>query len=247
MDRRFFSDRPILHDAAQLTGPEAEHLIRVLRGQVGDAVTLFDGSGAEFSARITGLGRSVVDLAVLARHDVCRETAVSITLGVALPKGERQRWLVEKAVELGVSRLVPLIARRGVAEPGAAAVARLSRYVIEASKQCGRNRLLQIAAPLPWGQYCRQADGAASRLLADFGPGAVPLAGLSAPDTTRDVWLAVGPEGGFTEDELAAAADWQRVSLGSRILRVETAALALAAFFSLQDSARTAPLGKLGP
>jgi 16S rRNA (uracil1498-N3)-methyltransferase len=246
MDRRFFTDHPILHDAAQLTGPEAEHLIRVLRGQVGDAVTLFDGSGGEFPARITSLGRSVVDLAVLARHDVCRELATSITLGVALPKGDRQRWLVEKAVELGVSRLVPLIARRGVAEPGQAAVARLGRYVIEASKQCGRNRLLQIAAPLPWEQYCRQADGAASRLLADFGPGAIPLAQLSAPDPTRGVWLAVGPEGGFTDEELAAAADWQRVSLGPRILRVETAALTLAAFFSLQDSVTNVPPGKLG-
>lgn len=237
MERRFFADHPIVAQTARLSGPEAAHLIRVLRGQVGDAVTLFDGSGAEFSARITGLGRSVVDLVVLARHELCRELRAAITLGVALPKGDRQRWLVEKAVELGVSRLVPLSVRRGVAEPGPAVVARLSRYVIEASKQCRRNRLMEIAAPLSWEEYCQQTRGAARRLLADFGPGAIPLAQVSLPLPGGDVCLAVGPEGGFTEEELAAATDWQRVSLGPRTLRVETAALALAAFFSLQDSA----------
>ena len=236
MERRFFSDHPLVGDTAQLRGSEAEHLIRVLRGQVGDAVTLFDGSGAEFSARITGVGRAVVDLAIQARHESCRELTTPITLGIALPKGERQRWLVEKAVELGVARLVPLLTQRGVAAPGPAAVARLRRYVIEASKQCGRNRLLQIAPPLPWDQYCGQAGREGYRFLADFGPGAVPLAALPALDTARAVWLAVGPEGGFSEDEVAAAAGWQRVSLGPRILRVETAALALAAFFSLHDS-----------
>ncbi len=237
MDRRFFVDHPIAGDVAQLTGPEAEHVTKVLRGKAGDAVTLFDGSGAEFTARITGTGRSLVQLAVLARHEICRELAISLTLGVALPKGDRQRWLVEKAVELGVTCLVPLITERGVAEPSPGAIARLSRYVVEASKQCGRNRLLEIAAPLSFGQYCRQADPAACRLLADFGPDAIPLAQLPASAATRGVWLAVGPEGGFTDEELAAAAPWRRVSLGPRVLRVETAAIALAAFFSLRDHA----------
>ena len=244
MDRRFFSEHLLVGDTAQLRGAEAEHLIRVLRGQVGDAVTLFDGSGAEFPARITGIGRAAVDLAILARHEICRELITPITLGIALPKGERQRWLVEKAVELGVARLVPLNTRRGVAAPGPAAVARLSRYVIEASKQCGRNRLLHIAPPLPWDQYCQQAGRDGYRFLADVAPTALPLAELPALDTARAVWLAVGPEGGFTEDEVAAAADWQRVSLGPRILRVETAALTLAAFFSLRNAkSESAQLG----
>lgn len=235
MDRRFFVDRPILEGTAQLTGPEAEHLTKVLRGKAGDVVTLFDGRGAEFTARITSTGRSVVELAVLARHEICRELTIRLTLGVALPKGDRQRWLIEKAVELGVTCLVPLITVRGVAEPNQAAIARLSRYVIEASKQCGRNRLLEIAGPLPFDQYCRQADPAACRLLADFGPDAVPLAQLPAFDAACGVWLAVGPEGGFTDEELAAATPWRRVSLGPRVLRVETAAMALVAFFSVWD------------
>ena len=159
----------------------------------------------------------------------------SLTLGVALPKGDRQRWLIEKAVELGVTRLVPLLTVRGVAEPNPAALSRLSRYVIEASKQCGRNRLLEIAAPLRFDQYCCQADPVACLLLAAFGPDAVPLAQLASFDAARGVWLAVGPEGGFTDEELAAAASWRRVSLGPRVLRVETAAVALVAFLSLLD------------
>ena len=209
--------------------------MNLLRGKAGDEVTLFDGCGAEFTARITRTGRSVVELVVLARHEICRELTTALTLGVALPKGDRQRWLIEKAVELGVMCLVPLLTKRGVAEPGPTALARLSRYVIEASKQCGRNRLLEIAAPLRFDEYCRQVDPAACRLLADVGADAVPLARLPSFDASRGVWLAVGPEGGFTDEEIAAAADWRRVSLGPRVLRIEPAAVALVAFFSLRD------------
>lgn len=241
MDRRFFVDHPLVEGTAQLAGPEAEHLTKVLRAKPGDAVLLFDGGGAEFTARITRTGRAIVELAVLARHEICRELATALTLGVALPKGDRQRWLVEKAVELGVTRVVPLITDRGVAEPSPGALARLSRYVIEASKQCGRNRLLEIAAPLPVGQYCRQAPPGACRLVADFGPDAIPLARLPASAAVGGVWLAVGPEGGFTEDEASTAASWQRVSLGPRVLRIETAALALAAYFSLRDHTTDTP------
>jgi len=97
MSRRFFADEPIIGDTAQLTGAEAEHAVKVLRAKVGDLVTLFDGGGAEFPARITAMGRSGVALAVLARREVSRELATEVTLGVALPKGDRQRWLVEKA------------------------------------------------------------------------------------------------------------------------------------------------------
>lgn len=241
MSKRFFVAPPITQDTAQLTGAEAEHVVKVLRGKVGDLVMLFDGGGAEFPARITAIGRSSVALAVLARHDVSRELATEVTLGVALPKGDRQRWLVEKAVELGVARLVPLLTARGVAEPNAAALGRLRRYVIEASKQCGRNRLLQIAAPQRWEAFSRGEGRAALRLLAHPGPDAVPLAALPAFVPASPVACAVGPEGGFSEEELAAADGWQRISLGPRILRVETAAITLAAWFSLRDAVGPQP------
>ena len=238
MSKRFFVDQPITQDAAELTGTEAEHVVKVLRGKVGDLVTLFDGGGAEFPARITAIGRSSVALAVLARYDVSRELATEVTLGVALPKGDRQRWLVEKAVELGVSRLVPLITERGVAEPNEATIGRLRRYVIEAAKQCGRNRLLQVHTPQRLDEFSGRACRVALRLLAHAGPDAAPLAELPASGPEHAVDCAVGPEGGFTDEELAAADGWQRVSLGPRILRVETAAITMAAWFSLRDAMR---------
>jgi len=238
MSRRFFADEPIIGDTAQLTGAEAEHAVKVLRAKVGAVVSLFDGGGAEFPARITAMGRSGVALAVLARREVSRELATEVTLGVALPKGDRQRWLVEKAVELGVSSLVPLITQRGVAQPNEAALGRLRRYVIEAAKQSGRNRLLQIAAPQTFAGFGRQASRAAFRILAHPGPDSVPIAELALPGPAGAVSCAVGPEGGFTDEELAAADGWRRVSLGLRILRVETAAVALAAWFSLRDAIR---------
>ena len=108
---------------------------------------LWDGSGAEFSAKVAQIGRSSVDLEVRQRHEIDRELSFSLTLGVALPKGDRQRWLVEKCTELGTTCLVPLITERGVAQPVEKALSRLERTVIETCKQCGRNRLMEIAPP----------------------------------------------------------------------------------------------------
>ena len=95
-----------------LAGAEAHHLIHVLRAKPGLVVTLFDGGGAEYGAHVVRVGRSEVELAIDERRESDRELPVRLTLGVSLPKQERQRWLVEKAVELGVARLVPLLARR---------------------------------------------------------------------------------------------------------------------------------------
>jgi 16S rRNA (uracil1498-N3)-methyltransferase len=160
---------------------------------------------------------------------VSRELTRPLTLAVALPKGERQKWLVEKATELGATRLVPLITERGVAQPVEAALDRLRRTVIEASKQCGRNRLMEIAAPVSACALFSQASTADERLIAD--PAGQPLA-ATAIGAGTGILAAIGPEGGFAPAELAAAreAGWQPVSLGPRILRIETAAIALAAW-----------------
>jgi 16S rRNA (uracil1498-N3)-methyltransferase len=226
MSERFFSEQTIAGPRVTLTGDEARHLATVMRAAPGDEVTLFDGSGAEFAARVVRIGKRDAELEIVARQEISRELPLELTLAVALPKGERQKWLVEKLTELGVTRLVPLVTERGVAEPTPSAIERLRRGVIEASKQCGRNRLMDI------GQPARAADffAAGSQFLGRFvcGPSGVPL----VPNRSAAlVAAAIGPEGGFTPGELAAArqAGWQVVSLGPRILRVETAAIALAA------------------
>ena len=166
MAARYFSSAPISTSTVTLDGPEAHHLLHVMRAARGDDVVLFDGSGAEFDARITHTGRSDVQLEVVARRDVDRENRIALTLGVALPKGDRQKWLVEKATELGVARLVPLATRRSVAQPERSALDKLRRAVIEASKQCGRNRLMAIEPAASLEAFAAAAEEPALRLIA---------------------------------------------------------------------------------
>src|SRR3954447_7898311 len=153
MSERFFSPHPITAGCMMLDGPEAHHLLHVMRASVGDEVTLFDDTGAEFKATVETLRRADAELRIIERREVDRELPFTLEVGVALPKGDRQKWLVEKLTELGITTLVPLITERGVAQPTASAADRLSRTVIEATKQCGRTRLMQISTPQPWSQF----------------------------------------------------------------------------------------------
>ena len=166
MPDRYFVETPITGEQVTLTGAEAHHLINVMRARQGAKVILFDGSGCEFLARVERLGRNGVDFSVLGREDVDRELPFGLTLGVALPKGERQKWLVEKAVELGVGRVAPLKTQRAVAQPVQQALDRLRRTVIEASKQCGRNRLMEIGEPLELSDYIDATRDQPCRLFA---------------------------------------------------------------------------------
>lgn len=231
MSERFFSSSPIDTGRVMLDGPEAHHLLHVMRAAVGDEATLFDDSGAEFRAVVEVLRRSDVELRIVERCDIDRELPFQLVVGVALPKGDRQKWLVEKLTELGVTTLVPLETVRGVAQPVAGAIERLHRAVIEAAKQCGRNRLMQIAKPQAWTEWI-QSETTCRRLIADLRGRPLKEIDRSQPLPTQ---LAIGPEGGFADAEIAAAvkAGWQCVSLGPRVLRVETAAVALTAAMTL--------------
>ena len=229
MSDRFFHDAAPEGDRAVLVGDEARHLARVLRAKPGDEVVVFAGTAVEWPAHIVAVGRDEVELALGAARPDPPRTRPWRTLAVALPKGERQKWLVEKLTELGVERLVPLVTDRGVAEATEATRVRLLRTVIEAAKQCGRNTLLEIAPPLSVAALLatRAADEAA--FLAD--PHALPLDAAAIATTSRGIIGLVGPEGGFTPEELAAAeaGGAVRAGLGPHVLRVETAAIALAA------------------
>ncbi|HVU89754.1 MAG TPA: 16S rRNA (uracil(1498)-N(3))-methyltransferase [Pirellulales bacterium] len=232
MSERYFVEQPIAGPHATLLASEAHHLAHVMRGKPGQQVTIFDGRGGEYTAEIARVGRAEIELSVLSHQAIERELPIRVAIGVSLPKGDRQRWLVEKLVELGVSEFVPLVAARGVAQPTGGTLERLRRAVIEAAKQCGRNRLMQVAEPHSFDDFVRSATPESLRLLAhprsaaalrDFlrNTSVVPEAGLAC---------AVGPEGGFTDDEIARAiaAGWTALDLGARILRVETAAAVFA-------------------
>jgi 16S rRNA (uracil1498-N3)-methyltransferase len=227
MSERFFLSMPPRDGRAVLVGDEARHLARVMRCTVGDEVVVFDGSGTSWRARVASIGRDDVMLDMGEAVTASRLTRVPLTLAVALPKGERQKWLVEKLTELGVERLVPLATTRGVAEATPAAVERLSRGVIEACKQCGRDGLMQIGGPKGVAEVVGDAGSGAVLLVADRD--GAPLQEIATAGNL--VVALVGPEGGFTTEELATieAAGGRRVSLGPHVLRVETAAIALAA------------------
>ncbi len=230
MSERFFITTQPAGDRAVLEGDEARHLTRVLRAKVGDTVSLFDGTGREWPARVASLGRDRVELDTgEPTIDPLPPAAIPLTLAVALPKGDRQKWMVEKLTELGASRLVPLETTRGVAEATASAQARLERVVIEACKQCGRNTLMEIAAGRPLDRLLAEVPAGGCVVIAH--PGGLALDATAVPTAATEIIALVGPEGGFTEEELGVAdrAGVIRISLGPHILRVETAAIALAA------------------
>jgi 16S rRNA (uracil1498-N3)-methyltransferase len=223
---RFFFDGPLAPGDVTLEGPEAHHLSAVRRFAAGDAVTLFNGDGHEYRATIVDLGKKRVTLHVTGVRSPDRELGFPLHVAAALPKGDRGDFLIEKLTELGATDFTPLMTDRSVVKAGDAKADKLRRAVIEASKQCGRNVLMWVHPPARWAEWCVRQTG--RRFLAHPGPTA-----SSAAPLPGGVTVAIGPEGGFTEveTELAASAGWERLSLGPRVLRVETAALAAAVLF----------------
>jgi 16S rRNA (uracil1498-N3)-methyltransferase len=231
MADRYFIDASLSPGLVELDGAEAHHLAAVCRLRLGDAVCLFNGDGREYPARVVEVGKRRVTLEVTAIEAPQRELGFRLEVAAPLPKGDRAQFLLEKLTELGVTSFTPLHTARSVVHPREAKLDKLQRHVIEASKQCGRNVLLQVQPLTEWKTFCASSTLPASRLLAH------PSAEDGLRNANRsDVVFAVGPEGGFTEEEvaLALANGWQTVSLGPRILRIETAALALAASFGTQ-------------
>jgi 16S rRNA (uracil1498-N3)-methyltransferase len=224
MAERFYVNCALRPGPVELRGPEAHHLAAVCRLRPGDRVHLFNGDGRQYPALVTEVGRSRVLLEVGGVEEPRRELGFRLEVAAPLPKGDRAQLLVEKLTELGATCLVPLRTARSVVHPREGRLDKLQRYVIEASKQCGRNVLMAVAPLAAWEEYCRRGDLPRQRLLAH--PGAAGRSWSAGEDCA----LAVGPEGGFTAAEVEAAreAGWEPVGLGPRVLRVETAALALA-------------------
>ena len=222
MADRFYINCPLGLGEVVVDGPEAHHLANVCRVRPGDAVCLFNGDGREYPARVTAVTRRSVTLDVLGVEAPPREVGHRLEIAAPLPKGDRAVFLIEKLTELGATSFIPLQTERSVVQPREAKLDKLARHVIEASKQCGRNILMRIEPLTRWAEFLHRADLPARKLLAH--PGGATLTG------TGDVVAAVGPEGGFTDEEVEAAwtAGWQAVGLGPTILRVETAALAMA-------------------
>jgi len=211
-----------------LAGNEGRHLAVVLRAAPGDRVILFNGRGLQAEGTVREVGPLGVVIEITAHLAASSLPGRVVTLATAVPKGDRFDWLVEKATELGVARVVPLVTSRSVVEPRDTRLEKLRRVIVEASKQCGRADLMELAPLTAVSALLSQSFPEGALWVAH--PGGEELRG-AAQAWPATVTFLIGPEGGWTEGEVAAAvAQGARVmSLGPRLLRIETAGLALAA------------------
>lgn len=236
MTRRYYCESlPASGGLVQLSKEEAGHAIRVMRIQKGESVTLFDGADHESEAVIESVSRN---------ECVCRsrETIVlprmppsDLTIAVALPKPDRAKELVERLTELGVTSVVPINADRTQRPPSSSLMQKLSRVVIEACKQSGRNRLMQIHSPVPSIEFFNDHSDReeATSLIAHVSEDSAMISSLLngiEPSSKTRYLVAIGPEGGWTDEEakLAMNSGFAPVSLGQRVYRIETAAAAVA-------------------
>jgi 16S rRNA (uracil1498-N3)-methyltransferase len=233
MSKRFYVNCPLGPGRVTLEGPEAHHLAAVSRLRPGDLVCLFNGDGHEYPARVVSCGRKSVALDVLGMESPQRELPFRMEIAAPLPKGDRGQFLIEKLTELGAAAYVPLRTERSVVHPGETRLEKLQRLVIEASKQCGRNVLMQVTPVTDWVDYCVRESLPLARYLAH--PAKSGDTKFHEIELDQDMSLAVGPEGGFTDEEIRIAQerDWEIINLGARTLRIETTVIALAASLAL--------------
>jgi 16S rRNA (uracil1498-N3)-methyltransferase len=233
--------------AFELDSAAARH-VQVLRMQPGGTLTLFNGRGGEFEATVQAMGRSDVQVQIGAHHAIEREAARQVHLAIGMPANERMDWLIEKATELGVASIQPLMTERSVlrlsGERAEKKTAHWQAAAIAACEQCGRNRIPIIHTPMsypkwPLAQY-RPAQSAiesiVSKALLSLHPSAAPAAEwASAQPIHQELLCLAGPEGGLSaaEEALAIEAGFSPISLGPRTLRSETAPLAALALWTL--------------
>lgn len=245
---------PRLHAPVELAAgheadlpPNATRHVQVLRLQPGAELTLFDGRGGEWRAEVLAIGRKDVRVRAIEAMRVERELSTRVVLALGMPANERMDTLVEKATELGAAAIQPLVCERSVlrvaGERAEKKAAHWQAIVIAACEQCGRNRVPPVHAPLPlreWMASLDADDAATQRLLLSLDDDARPIAAARRGGT--DVLFLSGPEGGLSEGEraLARSRGFAPVSLGSRVLRADTAPLAALAVIAALEAASPA-------
>ena len=231
MPRFFVPQRDIADGKARLQGGEFRHLQRVLRLREGDAVTLFDDAGIEHDGVILSLSPRVATVRVLKSAAPARESPVAITLYQGVPKGRKLDLVVEKATELGVVSIVPFVSAFGAASVAATGGKRerWERIALSAAKQSGRTTIPTLGATLTFPEVLTAAAAMDRALLffEDAAPAPVALPDGAAANRPKTAAVIVGPEGGFSAEEVTRAMNAGVVvcGLGPRILRTETAAL----------------------
>ncbi|MBT8445515.1 MAG: 16S rRNA (uracil(1498)-N(3))-methyltransferase [Gammaproteobacteria bacterium] len=235
MTRIYLAAQPGAGSEIELPPAAAKHVARVLRMQAGEALTLFSGAGDEFAARIVSVAGGRVMVQVLERLVVDRESPLAVTLAQCLSRGQKMDLTLQKAVELGVATVQPLASRRSVVRLNEArAGKRLEHWhgvMVSAAEQSGRTRLPALR---PLATLAEWLPGVPGTRICLHPPGGATLRELNdrlSPHAGGEVTVLVGPEGGFDplETEAIDAAGFHMVSLGPRILRTETAGMAVLA------------------
>jgi 16S rRNA (uracil1498-N3)-methyltransferase len=235
---RVYVDTPLIPGSlVQLPPDTASHLAKVLRARSGDELILFNGDGREFDGAIEAVRGSRVSASVGDGRQVDRESPLAITLVQCVPRGDRMDFIVQKATELGVARIVPVLSQRSVVRLDKAQAESKAIHwravAVSACEQCGRNRLPTIESAQPLLSYLGgSARNTGPRWV--FEPETAPSqaaaqdTGVGGAGPIADAEIAIGPEGGFAPDELEAfrVAGFSQVGLGPRVLRAETAAIA---------------------
>jgi len=228
---RFFCPAPLVTGLALSLPAGAARHVQVLRLQPGDVITLFNGEGGEFDATVTRMGRSDVEVEVGVHRAVEREASRAVHLLAGITANERMDWLVEKATELGVASITPLVAERSVLKlKGERADKKLAHWqgvAVAAAEQCGRNRVPTVHPAVTLSEWLKKAPPG-ERWVLSLSEGTRPLSEMAGTDT---VTVLSGPEGGLSpaEETAALAAGFAPVTLGPRVLRAETAPLAVLA------------------
>lgn len=224
----FFVDKEAFNgDVIAIEGEEANHIIKVLRMKEGEKLTIFDGNGNCADGEIEKIEGKAVFVKVLRKYESETEPKLKITLFQAVPKNPKMDLIIQKATELGVTRIVPVNTKRIVAKIDKEnKLERLKRIAFEAAKQCGRAYVPEVCAPISFEK--------AVEMMKNMDAAIIPYEcekdgkiGEVLPEGIKSLGIIIGPEGGFEESEVKAAEDngIKRVTLGKRILRTETAGL----------------------
>ncbi|KAB0576982.1 16S rRNA (uracil1498-N3)-methyltransferase [Fusobacterium naviforme] len=242
----FVAPEQLSEREARITGPDVNHIVNVLRMKVGERLMISAGEDWEYLCEIRALSREAVELTVLEENADVRELPVEITLYQGLPKGDKLELIIQKAVELGVRRVVPVETRRCVAKldkrKAEARVRRWQAIAESAAKQSGRRVIPEVALPLSFSEALKEAEGSELCMI--------PYEKAEGMEATRElissvepgdrVAVMIGPEGGFEESEIQEAQErgFTALTLGKRILRTETAGLVVLSLLMAETEGR---------
>lgn len=240
----FVEPKNVFDDELVISGEEAHHISRVMRKKTGERIWVVDGEGGTYEVEVSNKDKNRLHCKILKKRRRVGEPVAHVTLAQGVLKGEKFELLIQKATEIGVSKIIPMLSERTIVKPGKNKKTRWSTIARSAMKQCGRSIIPKITEPLPLNKVLSQGIDSSLRFIAQAHESSKPLHHYfteSARLSHKKALIVVGPEGGFTEEEVELAQEqgFKKVSLGSRRLRAETAGIVFSALVLSQ-------LGELG-